>query len=218
MKLTIGEAATLLGAGDERVHAWIESAELPAQKIRGEYRINRTDLLEWATEHDIGVAPRAFRERGTPSLAAALRAGGVHAGVPGSDLPTVLRHIVSRLPLADDSDRDTLLHILLGRGALGLTAVGDGIAIPQVRTPIVLAPSIAVLALWFLTAPIELNAPDGRPVDTFFLLISPTVHVHLSMLAELTFALKNDEFRGAVRSRRSEDDIVRIAAALEEEF
>jgi nitrogen PTS system EIIA component len=219
MKLTLTEAAALLGANDERVHDWIEDDELPAQKIRGEYRINRTDLLEWATEHDIGVAPRAFRrEHGMPSLAAALRSGGVHDGVPGGDLESVLRHIVKRLPLADDSDRDTLLHILLGRGALGLTPVGDGIAIPQVRTPIVLAPSIAVLALWFLTAPIRLKAPDGKPIDTFFLLISPTVHVHLAMLAQLTFALKNADFRAAVRRRAAEDEIVRMAAALEEEF
>jgi PTS system nitrogen regulatory IIA component len=209
MKITLADAAALLGADDDRVHEWIEDLDLPAQKIRGEFRINRTDLLEWATQHDVGIAPRAFRDdRATPSLAAALRAGGVHAGVPGKDLDSVLRHIVSRLPLADDSDRDTLLHVLLGRGALGLTSVGDGIAIPQVRTPIVLAPSIAVLSLWYLQPPLEYSA--------FFLLISPTVHVHLAMLAKLTFALKKDEFRAAVIRSADEDEIVRIAAGMED--
>ncbi len=209
MKITIGEAAALLGADAERVQNWIEDAELPAQKVRGEYRINRTDLLEWATEHDVGIAPRAFpADRTTPSLAAALRAGGVHENVPGADLASVLRYVVARLPLADDSDRDTLLHILLGRGALGLTDVGDGIAIPQVRTPIVLAPSIAVLSLWYLQPPLEYSS--------FFLLISPSVHVHLAMLAKLAFALKSDDFRDAVKRRAKEDEVVRLAIAMED--
>ncbi|HSP33138.1 MAG TPA: helix-turn-helix domain-containing protein [Thermoanaerobaculia bacterium] len=211
MKLTLGEAAALLNSEEDRVHHWIESADLPAQKIRGEYWINRTELLEWATEHDVGVAPRAFRgDHATPSLAAALRAGGVHDNVPGSDLDSVLRYVVGHLSLADHSDRETLLDVLLGRGALGLKGVGDGIAVPQVRTPIVLAPRVAMLSLWYLQPPLDYSA--------FFLLVSPTVHVHLAMLAKLTFALKRGEFRGAVRGRRPEDDLVRLAARMEDEL
>lgn len=219
MKLTISEAASLLGSPEERVYDWIEEAALPAQKIRGQYRINRSDLLEWATEHNIGVAPRAFsREGRTPSLAGALLAGGVHHRIGGADVATIIRNIVELLPLPDSADRDMLLHILLGRDALGVTAVGDGIAIPHVRTPIILAPTDAVLALSFLTNPLDLHAPDGRAVDTFFLLICPTIHVHLAMLAKLAYGLKDETFRAAVRGRASAEEIVRIAAALEEAF
>ena len=78
MKLTVSEAASLLGSAEDRVYDWIEEAALPAQKIRGQFRINRTDLLEWATQHNITLAPRAFRqERGTPSLAEAYANEGV---------------------------------------------------------------------------------------------------------------------------------------------
>lgn len=219
MKLTVSEAASLLGSPEKRVYDWIEEAALPAQKIRGQYRINRTDLLEWATEHNIGVAPRAFgHDRGTPSLADALRAGGVHHRVEGSDLATILQNIVALLPLVDSADRELLLPILLARNALGVTAVGEGIAIPHVRTPIILAPTDAVLAVSFLTNPLNLHAPDGRPIDTFFLLICPTIHVHLAMLAKLAYALKDATFLTAVRRRASAEEIVRVAAALEEGF
>lgn len=217
MKLTVSEAASLLGSAEERVYDWIEEGELPAQKIRGQLRINRTDLLEWATEHNITVAPRAFRhERGTPSLADALRAGGVHHRIEGSDLVTILRNIVAVLPLADDADRDMLLHVLLARHSLGVTPVGGGIAIPHVRTPIILAPTDAVLALSFLTSALDLHAPDNQPIDTFFFLVCPTIHVHLAMLAKLAFGLKDEAFRAAVRGRASAAEIVRIAVALEE--
>jgi PTS system nitrogen regulatory IIA component len=219
VKLTVSEAASLLGSPEERVYEWIEEKELPAQKIRGQFRINRSDLLEWATEHDITVAPRAFRqERGTPSLADALRAGGVHHRIEGSDLETILRNIAAVLPLADDADREMLLHILLARHSLGVTPVGEGIAIPHVRTPIILAPVDAVLALSFLTTPLDLQAPDKQPIDTFFLLICPTIHVHLAMLAKLAFGLKDQAFRAAVRRRGPAEEIVQIAAALEEKF
>src|ERR1700686_5384404 len=77
VKLTISEAASVLGSPEERVFAWMEEEALPALKIRGQYFINRTDLLEWATERGVAVSPRAFsREKSTPSLAEALRAGG----------------------------------------------------------------------------------------------------------------------------------------------
>lgn len=219
MKLTILEAASLLGTPAERVQNWIEEAALPAQKIRGQYRINRTDLLEWATEHNVSVAPRAFGHgRGAPSLADALRAGGMHQRVEGSSLSAILRNIVGLLPLAADADRELLLEVLLARDTLGLTPVGERIAIPHVRTPIILAPANAVLALSFLVNPLEMHAPDGQPIDTFFFLICPTIHVHLAMLARLAYALKNPRFRAAVRARASEDEIVRAAAAIEEAF
>ena len=219
MKLTVAEAASLLATPEERVYQWIETTELPAQKIRGQYRINRTDLLEWATEHKIGLSPRAFRQqKATPSLAEALRAGGTHTVSEGGDLQTVIRRIVEQLPLASADDRELLLQILLARDAIGVTPVGDGIAIPHVRTPIILAPTDAVLALSFLTTPLDLHAPDGRPVDTFFLLICPTIHVHLAMLAKLAYGLKDEQFRSAVRRRAPSVEIVRIAEELEAAF
>lgn len=219
MKLSVPDAAVFLGADEAQVSDWIEEEELPAQRIRGHYRINRADLLEWATARGIAVAPRAFRlDRGTPSLAEALRAGGVHRDVGGEDLAGVIRNIVALLPLADGADREMLLHILLARESLGVTPVGDGIAIPHVRTPIILSPAGAVIALSFLTAPLELRAPDGLPVDIFFLLVCPTVHVHLAMLAKLAYGLKDAAFRAAVRERASTEEIVALAAALEGAF
>jgi nitrogen PTS system EIIA component len=219
VKLTIGEAASLLGSSAERVTDWIEEAGLRAERIRGQYRINRTDLLEWATEHDVRVAPRAFgHDRGAPSLGNALRAGGIHDRIGGPDVATLVGQIVELLPLVDAADRDELRHILQARKALGVTPVGGGIAIPHVRTPIILAPVGAVLALSYLSSPLDLQVPDGQAIDTLFLLICPTVHTHLAMLARLAYALKDEAFRSAVVRRAPADDILRIADALEEEL
>ena len=219
MKLTVREAAALLGAEEERVHDWIEGESLPAQRIRGQYRINRTELLEWATEHDVAVAPRAFARdddpANAPSLADALRAGGIHYRVAGGALPEVLRNIVALLPLDDDADRDLLLHFILAREGLGVAAVGHGIAIPHVRTPIVLSAAGSTAALAFLVDPLPIKSPDDAPVDTLFFLICPTVHAHLAMLAKLAFCLRAPAVRDALRRRADADEIVRIVAETE---
>jgi nitrogen PTS system EIIA component len=219
LKLSVQEAAALLGADEERVQDWIEESGLPAQRIRGQYRINRTELLEWATEHDITLAPRVFARSedpvDVPSLADALRAGGIHAGVRGGELATVLRNIIALLPLEDDADRDTLLHFLIARDELAVAPIGDGIAIPHVRAPIILSPAGSTAALAFLIDPLAIPAPDGEPIDTLFFLICPTVHAHLAMLAKLAYCLRTTEFRDALRRRAGAEEILRIAAETE---
>jgi len=219
MKLSLQEAAALLGSDEKRVHDWIEEDGLPAQRIRGQYRINRTELLEWATEHDITLAPHLFARSedpaDVPSLEAALRAGGIHFQVAGSELATVLRNITALLPLEDDVDREMLLQFLIARDELAVAPIGDGIAIPHVRTPIVLSQSGSTAALAFLIEPLEMAAPDDKAVDTLFFLICPTVHAHLAMLAKLAFCLRAPAFRDALRRRAPADEILRIAAETE---
>lgn len=219
MKLTIEEAAALLASDEEKVEAWIEESGLPAHRVRGQYRINRTELLEWATERRIPLAPAAFApaegEPPTATLAGALRLGGVHHDVPGKDLAEVLRSIAAFLPLGDEADRETLLEILLGRETLGLVAIGDGIAIPHVRTPIVGSAGESAICLAFVVAPLALPAPDDRPVDTIFFLVSPTIPAHLALLAKLAYGLSNAAFRDAVRRHAAADELLRLATEME---
>jgi PTS system nitrogen regulatory IIA component len=215
MKLSVAEAASLLGTNEDEVYDWIEERSLPAQRIRGQYRINRSELLEWATERRIDVAPSAFeRDEPAPALALALRAGGIHRAIQASDLGSALRAVVDLLPISDESDRDMLREILLARESIGVTAVGDGIAIPHVRAPIIVDDAPAIVSVSFLERPIALGDGAGHEVDTFFFLLSPTVHVHLGMLARVAHALRSAEFRAAVRSRSAEA-ILRAAEELD---
>jgi len=220
VKLTVPEAATLLGSTEERVRDWIEAMGLPAQKIRGQYRINRAELLEWATSNDITLKPRVYIRsddaQEMPTLADALRSGGIYYEVTGGALEGALRNIIGLLPLDDDVDRDMLLHILIAREDLGVVAIGDGIAIPNVRTPIILASLESTAALAFFTPPLGISTPDAQPVDTLFFLICPTVHAHLAMLAKLAFCLRVSTFRETLRRRAPAAEILRIAAEVEE--
>ena len=153
-----------------------------------------------------------------PGLAEAREAGGLVGPLGGTDKETVLRALVAHLRLPPDVDREFLLSVLLAREALQSTGVGDGIAIPHVRNPIVLRVPRAMITLAFLETPIDFGAIDGKPVDTLFSLVSPTVRGHLRLLSRLSFALHDRGFREAVRSRAPLERIVaearRVEAAL----
>ena len=203
MLMKTSEVAALLDTEESAVLKWIKKDKLPAALVKGSYRINRVDLLEWATEHGIKVPPELFEaaqaDLKLPALSEALEAGGVHCGVPGEDKLSVLRNVVNLLQLPPQMDPEFLLQVLLAREALGTTAVGDGIAIPHVRNPILLQnkPSPAI-SLCFLEHPIDFGALDGKPVRILFMVTSPTVKVHLHLLSRLAYALHDPQFRATL--------------------
>ena len=98
----------------------------------------------------------------------ALEAGGVFYRVSGFDKESALREVVELLRLPEEVDRPFLLRVLLAREAIAPTAIGDGIAIPHVRNPVVLHVGRPTITLCFLEQPIEYNALDGKPVHALF--------------------------------------------------
>lgn len=203
MKLTVRDAAEVLGVSEKTIYRWIQSGDMPAYRIRDQYRFNRSELLEWATAHQISPSPRIFAEPESersvlPSLGEALRRGGIHYRVPGSNKEATLRSVVGLLPVPEGVDREFLLKIILAREALGSTGVGDGIAIPHVRNPIVLHVEQPVVSLCHLEDAVDFGAIDGKPVRVLFTLVTPTVRAHLHLLARLAYLLREPRFRQAV--------------------
>jgi PTS system nitrogen regulatory IIA component len=103
----------------------------------------------------------------------------------------------------------------VAREALCSTGIGNGIAIPHPRGPIVLGLAEPHVTLAFLREPIDYRAIDGKPVSILFLIISTTVHVHLRLLSHLMFALQDVEFRGLLDRRASEELIITKSAEIE---
>ena len=112
-------------------------------------------------------------------------------------------------------DRDFLLAVLEAREAMGSTAIGDGIAIPHVRNPILLHVDQPFVTLCLLRRPVEFGAMDGLPVHAVFLVVSATVPSHLRILAQLAFALRNPELRRLLKDRASTEQLLERIRDLE---
>jgi PTS system nitrogen regulatory IIA component len=219
MQLTIREVAKLFHVSERKVRVWIKDDGLPAYRVNETYRFNRTELLEWATSRDLEVPADLFHrgddEAPPLGLADALAEGGIFHGVGGSDKATVLHAIVDAMQLPAHVNRDLLLRVILAREALGSTGLGDGIAIPHPRNPIVLHVNRPEVCLCFLSSPIEFGAIDGKPVHTLFTLVSPTVRDHLHLLSRLAYSLRDPAFKAAVARQAPKDEILGEARRVE---
>ena len=219
MQLTSREAARLLAVEESTLERWIREGELAATRVNDRYRLNRIDLLEFAAARNLDVSPALLddleQEKALPGLADAIRAGGVHRDVPGADKAAILRAVVERLPLPAGVDRNVLHHVLLAREALGSTGLGNGIALPHARNPIVLRVARPAVAICYLAHPVEFGALDGRPVHTLVTLVCPSTRAHLHLLALAAAALRDPGVLGALERRADGETLVREVARFE---
>ena len=220
MQLSVKDTAKILNVSEKTIYRWIKQQVIPVYQINEQYRFNRSELLEWATSRRIQVSPEIFQETEQgkiplPSLLDALKTGGISYRIGGGDKPTVLRAIVDILNLPEEVDRGFLYQVLMARETLGSTGIGEGIAIPHVRNPVVLHVSRPSMTLCFLDNPIDFGAIDGQPVSTLFTLISPTVRAHLHILSRLGFVLQNKDFKAALKKQASREDLMETLSRAE---
>ncbi len=193
MQLTVRDAARLLNVPEREIHRWADAGEIPGYRVNDQYRFNRAELLEWATARRLEVSPDLLPRRAggppLPTLAEALRTGGIHYRLPGTDRASVLRAMVDAIDLPDRAERDALYDVLLARESTGATSLGNGVWVPHVRNPLVFPVTSCTVTLFFLERPIELGGPARDPARVVFWLVSPTIRAHMGMLARIAAAL-----------------------------
>jgi nitrogen PTS system EIIA component len=223
MQLTVKDVSELLAVSEKTVYRWLDDRRLPGYRLSGQYRFNRAELLEWATANRVSVSPAIFHEKETaavplPLLSEAIQDGGIFYRLGGTDRDGVLHAVVEALRLPEEVDRRFLFKVLVAREELSSTAVGDGIAMPHPRNPVVLHVPRPTVTLCFLERPVDFGALDGKPVHALFALISPTMRAHLHLLSRLAFALRDRELKSLLELQASREDLVgalrRISASL----
>ncbi len=221
MRLSFAEALGYLGVSETTARRWIRDRGLPVHRAEERLFVNPVELWEWAVEHRVPVSPelleceRRTRESVAP-ISVLLEAGGIHHDVPGSEPNEVLRAVVDRLPLPPHVERQFLATALAAREAMGSTGVGYGIAIPHVRNPILLQVNEPTVSLCLLRDPVDFGAIDGLPVHALFTVISPTVPVHLRILAELSLLVHDEDLRQLLKQRAPAARLFERIRAIEE--
>lgn len=223
MQLTLRQVAELFSVSENTVTRWVRDDNLPAHEVKSQYRFDRAELLEWAATKQRSFNPSIFQEINGDhvaevSLSDALERGGVALRVTGDDRYEVFRAAIADLPVPGSFDRDSLLDLLMAREKSGGTAIGHGIAIPHPRYPVVLPGGESVVRACYLEQPLDYHAGDGKPVDMLFLMICPTVHEHLQLLARLACVLKSDYFLKLLESHPDKTRLVSAVRAEETSF
>jgi len=224
MKISAKEAAAVLNMSQDQIYQFIQHQEIPCQKMSEDYFFNRAELLEWATSKGIAVSPDLFsnkddEEEALPKLSEAIQRGGILYNIEGTTKTEVLRSIVDRMPLPAHINRQFLFQTLIARESLGSTGIGNGIAIPHVRNPLILHVEDPIICLCFLKTPIDFKSIDGKSVNTLFTIISPTVRTHLHLLSRITYMLKQKEFLELVQKQGSSiEEILKVLNKIESQL
>lgn len=223
MNLSVRDVARLFDISEKTVYRWIQTERLPHYRVSGQYRFNYSELLEWSALLGSRLNPDFLQELEkaggkTVSIADALEDGGIYYRVESGSKEVVLKAISGLMKLPKGTDRELFGQFLMAREKLGSTAIGDGIAVPHVRNPVVLNSEKPSLALFFLESPVDFEAMDGKPVSIVFSMISPNIKSHLQMLSRLMYLLKNEALIGLLHSGASRNEIFSAIRSAEAGF
>ena len=220
MNLSVKDAAQLLSVSQKSIYRWIKQDIIPVYKISGCYRFSRDELLDWATSRRKGALVKLPCDPETsvlplPNLVEALESGGVFYRIEGRTREEVLTAAVAHLRLSDDVDRGYLLEVLRAREELSSTAIGDGIAIPRPRNPVLLNAQRPKVTLCFLDQAVDFYALDGQLVKVLLLIIAPNLRSQLHLLSRLGFVLRDPEFLQVLHGEESREKIFAALASAE---
>lgn len=100
---------------------------------------------------------------------------------------------------------------LTARENLGSTALGQGVAFPHARIKDLREPLAAFMRL---RQPLDFDAPDGKPVQDFFVLLVPqqATEAHLQLLAEAAQMFSDLYFHDHLHRQRDVAQVYQVFA------
>jgi PTS system nitrogen regulatory IIA component len=203
MQLTFRDIEKAFEVNEKTLYQWLNARAMPAVKANDQYYFNSVEVLEWALKNRIALTPGALvlceKIRHVEDVfSAALDRGGIYFGIAGDTREQVFSGVIDRLPLPEHIDRGSLKEMLLSREQSGTTGVGNGIAIPHVKHPVVFAGMEPMIGLFFLDKEVDLEALDGQGVHTLFVILTASFKGHLSLLSRLAFCLQDENVRSVL--------------------
>jgi PTS system nitrogen regulatory IIA component len=145
-----------------------------------------------------------------PSLIELIRRGGDFKTIPGANPRELLANLIGAVALPPSVNRRVLLNAVLEREALMSTAVGNGIALPHPRNPVIAESAGQFVAIAFAERCLNWEALDGKPVSTVMLIISASPRMHLHTLSRINYFCQQWSFLDLLERRASPAEILKL--------
>ena len=106
------------------------------------------------------------------------------------------------------TDKEKYTQVVLKREEEGSTGIGEGIAIPHVKTDAVSKPGLSAMVI---NDGVEFDSLDGQPAKLLFLIAAPNTkdNVHLDVLSRLSTLLMDTEFRKSLMEAKTPEEFLR---------
>jgi PTS system nitrogen regulatory IIA component len=208
--LKLKDVATLLQVSQKTIYRWVNEGKIPFYRINHQYRFKTDDLQRWSlgSKYSFQLGNECSEIAEHPvCLLSSLRKGGIFYNISGSNVAEILQQSVEMINLPPGIDANILLSKLKDREAMASTAIGDGIAFPHPRTPLVENIADETVSLCFLDKPINFNAIDNKPVDVIFIILSADQTRHLRLLAKLSYSCRQPAFVKLLKQQALRKDL-----------
>ena len=143
-------------------------------------------------------------------LAQLIHRGGVFKNVEGNTPQEIYAKVCKMIDLPDGMTSDTVYNALCAREEVLSTAVGNGIALPHARSPIMRNESEQRICVVYLKNQIDMKAPDEREVFVMFILLAHNSQIHLKVLSSLAGLFRDAKFKKALELRSDEAVLSKI--------
>ena len=109
---------------------------------------------------------------------------------------------------------DSILAAVRDREQVLSTGIGQGVAIPHGKTPVV---DQLLMAAGVTAAPVDFESLDGEPVELCFVLVGPesAAGAHVKALSRISRLLRRASLRDALRAATSPDEFLRLVRESE---
>ena len=211
MDLTLKEVSSILGIPSREILRMVRARKIRAYKIYSQYRFNRDELNEWILKGRIPVSSEVLSlvQSSVPvKMYSLFERGGVYYDIEGSTVADVIRNSVQRITIPANTDREKIIASLLEREELMTTGMGEGIALPHPRNPILADVGSESVSICFLRDPVDFNSIDEKPVHTLFIILSANPRRHLEILSKISFLCRKPDFYDMIISRKNTAEIM----------
>ena len=151
----------------------------------------------------------------TVDLAQLIHRGGVFKNVEGSTPQEIYAKVCKMIDLPAGMTSETVYEALCAREEVLSTAVGNGIALPHARSPIMKTEADQRICVVYLKNPIDMKAPDEREVFVMFILLAHNSQIHLKVLSSLAALFRDSKFKKALELHSDEAVLASIIKELD---
>jgi PTS system nitrogen regulatory IIA component len=150
-----------------------------------------------------------------PALIELIKRGGDFRIIPGATPRELLANLIGTIDLPLPVDRMVLFNAVLEREALMPTAVGNGIALPHPRNPVITESAGQFVSIVFAERGLNWEALDGKPVRTVMLILSASPRMHLHTLSRINYFCQQRSFVELLERRASPSEILQVIEETE---
>lgn len=221
MDLKIKDIADLFDVPENTIRQWIDDKKIPFYKVKNQYFFNKSEINEWILKNKLAVTDKIldFKLTTKPVLITELIGkGGVHYNISGDNLVDVIKDAVRIIPVPPFITKEEIESTLIERESMMTTAVGNGIAFPHPRNPVIADVDSEQISVCLLEKPVDFQAIDGKLVHTLFIIISSNSKRHLEILSKLSYLCQQADLLTLLKDKAKKKIILDYIKKVEKEW